>query len=608
MLIALAIIPILILIHILKSKPKEVDVSNLFLWQEVLRESGLQVALKRLKKNLPLLLQILMIILMALALSRPTWRHLVHKKGDIILVIDTSASMQTKSGSGTRFDLARAKALQVINQCERNQRILVVEAGRRPILKSGFSANQNQARNIVAELNPTDAPAKLEKALYLALSFIDPSKDDHIVLISDGAGSDLSTLLKAHPKIVPIIVSGQAWNIGITKFEFRQAIDRPDAYEIMLEVKNFTPQTAACPLRLAIDKTLIFENQLKFGAREKKVLIFPYSGLISGIAQAALEIDDDFSVDNTAHLALSPSKDIWILLVSQGNYFLEKLLQAYPNVMVNSVPKVFPSSWKEQTERHDIVIIDRIDFPLTEKGNFLLIDAYSPSLPLQKTGQIDFPRIVDWNKQSPLMANVNMSAIRIEKAARLKTAPGLQPLVESSQGGLMYTFAKNGLRAVFWGFDIARSDLPLKVAFPTLMSNIINWLNPHKLSFSNLQTNAGEPFDIYLDPETKNFAIRAPNAKWKTHKATSNPFTYTDTNKVGIYTVSANKKQRYFTVNLFNAAESDINPKLQAISSPRSVTPSPSEKTPVQQHLWTFLLILGLAVLILEWHFWLKTG
>ena len=61
MLLTLGIIPILILIHILKSKPRPVAVTSLLFWQEALKERNSRVTWERLLKNLPLLLQILIV-------------------------------------------------------------------------------------------------------------------------------------------------------------------------------------------------------------------------------------------------------------------------------------------------------------------------------------------------------------------------------------------------------------------------------------------------------------------------------------------------------------------------------------------------------------------
>lgn len=606
MLITLGFIPVLILIHTLKPKPKQVEVTNFFLWQEVLKERSGHLTFERLKKNMPLFVQILIVILASLALAKPTWMYTSSNTGNMIIVIDTSASMKAKLGSGTRFDLAKTKAFELIEQRDRDQKLLIVDAGHGPTVKEGLLDDSHHAKRLVSGLNPSDASGDLERAIYLALSFVDPARADFLYVITDGAGDDISRLLKDHPKIRPVIVSSETHNIGITKFEFRQEVDRHDHYELMLEIKNFNPSPIECPIHLSIDNTVIFNRLIAFEAQEKKLMIFPYAGLISGIARADLEIDDDFSIDNHASLSLNASKDIWVLLVSKGNYFLEKLLEAYPNFKVNRVKQIVPSSWSEQTLRNDIVIVDRMNFPKTDKGNFLLIDSYSPSLPIIKTGHIRFPTNFDWNRKSPLMADVNVGALIVEQAAKLETASQLQPVLESAQTGLMYAYEKGGLRAVLIGFDLSQSDLPLKVAFPVMMSNIINWLNPHRLEFSTSHTRPGEPFEIYLQPQTSSFYTRAPQEKWERHQTSTNPFRYTHTQKVGIYTISENGKQQYFTVNLADENESDLAAASIEPPSEEASGALVAEEISVQQPLWAFFILLGLVMLFLEWYFWLK--
>ena len=270
MLLTLGIIPILIIIHTLKPKPRQVDVTNLFLWNEVLKEKTRNLSFERLKRNLPLLLQILIVVLAALALAKPTWTYQTAKKGNMILVIDTSASMKTRSGSGIRFDLARQKALQLIEKRDPGQKILIVEAGNKSVVKTGFTDNSSQAQDLVKKLQPSDAAANLEPAIYLALSFVDPAKEDLLYLITDGAGKDFSVLVKDQPKIRPIIISGGEHNVGITKFEFRQQIDRSDQYEFMLEIKNFDFSPVECSIRLSIDRVALFDSVIPFDAQEKK--------------------------------------------------------------------------------------------------------------------------------------------------------------------------------------------------------------------------------------------------------------------------------------------------------------------------------------------------
>jgi hypothetical protein len=182
------------------------------------------------------------------------------------------------------------------------------------------------------------------------------------------------------------------------------------------------------------------------------------------------------------------------------------------------------------------------------------------------------------------------------------------PLIESFQTGLLYTYEKESLRAVFLGFDIAKSNLPLKVAFPVMISNMINWLNPGKLSFSTLQAKAGDPFEIYLKPETRVFHLRPPYQKWQKHHVTANPFPFLDTGTAGIYTILENGKQRYFTVNLLDELESNIViswPELKSTPS-HDGRGNDSAQMTTRRALWAFFLLAALGLLLLEWYAWLK--
>jgi hypothetical protein len=607
MLLTLGVIPLLIIIHTLKPKPRQVDVTNLFLWDAAFKERNRSLTFERLQKNLPLLLQLIIVVTVAVALARPTWTFLTVQKGNMIIVIDSSASMKTRSGTGIRFDRAREEALRLIREREPDQKVLIVEAGSKSAVKSGFLEKSGQAQELVKQIQPSDAPANLESAVYLALSFVDPLKDDLLYLITDGAGQDISALVNGHPKIRPVIIPGGQRNVGITKFEFRQQVGHIDQYEFMLEIMNFNASPVESPLRLSIDNYALLEQVITFDANEKKLLFLPYSGLISGVARATLQIDDDFTVDNEAFLSLSAAKEIWILLVSRGNHFLEKLLAAYPNFRVNAVKEIIPSSWAEQTARHDIVIVDRMEFPPTERGNFLLIDSYSPSIPLSKTGRVGLPEIQTWNHNSPLMVNVDLRNLIIEESARLHSDKKLQPVVESARTGLMYAFEEKGLRVVHFGFDFTKSDLPFKVAFPVMISNIFNWLNPHKLAFSILQTRAGETFDIHLSPQTDAIYIRAPFEKWEKHPVDMNPLKYNNTGRVGIYTIIENGKERYFTVNLTDASESDINSTTIENPPRKSESSALSEQISAQQPLWMIFVIMASLLLVIEWYSWLKS-
>ena len=106
-----------------------------------------------------------------------------------------------------------------------------------------------------------------------------------------------------------------------------------------------------------------------------------------------------------------------------------------------------------------------------------------------------------------------------------------------------------------------------------------------------------------MDPQTEVFYTRAPREKWEEHQVVNNPFIYTRTNKVGIYSIYEKDKQRYFSVNLTDESESDIN---ASSIEEKQVELTPPEEVPARQKLWAVFLLLSLVVLLIEWLAWLR--
>ena len=109
---ALSLLVILIL-HGIKLFRRRLPTSTLFIWREITRESQASLRLDRIVRNLPMLLQLLLAALLVMALAQPLLLREVAFDKDVVLVIDASASMNTRTGSGTRFDLAREMALDL---------------------------------------------------------------------------------------------------------------------------------------------------------------------------------------------------------------------------------------------------------------------------------------------------------------------------------------------------------------------------------------------------------------------------------------------------------------------------------------------------------------
>ena len=101
-------------LHSLKPQRTEVGTTTFFLWERVLRERPLATRLGwLLRKNLLLILQFLAALVLIAALADPSLLHFGAPSGDIVVVMDLSASMKAKGRGGTRFDAARREFLSL---------------------------------------------------------------------------------------------------------------------------------------------------------------------------------------------------------------------------------------------------------------------------------------------------------------------------------------------------------------------------------------------------------------------------------------------------------------------------------------------------------------
>src|SRR5678816_2545062 len=107
-------IPI-ILFYMLKLRRKQVQVSSTFLWQQLLRDQQANAPWQKLKRNLLLILQLLILAALVIALARPALRVPAVATGSVIILLDASASMNATDVAASRFEQARNSVNDLIN-------------------------------------------------------------------------------------------------------------------------------------------------------------------------------------------------------------------------------------------------------------------------------------------------------------------------------------------------------------------------------------------------------------------------------------------------------------------------------------------------------------
>ena len=115
----LSLIP-LVAVYLLKVRPRRAPTTAFFLWERVFQEKRATSLFRRLRDFWSLLLMTLVFSAICLALTNPQWVN--DERKDLLIVIDNSASMNARDGTGSRLDQARQAAREIVRGLDGTQR------------------------------------------------------------------------------------------------------------------------------------------------------------------------------------------------------------------------------------------------------------------------------------------------------------------------------------------------------------------------------------------------------------------------------------------------------------------------------------------------------
>jgi uncharacterized membrane protein len=288
-------------------------------------------------------------------------------------------------------------------------------------------------------------------------------------------------------------------------------------------------------------------------------------------------------------------RKIDVLLVSPGNLFLEKVLKTDPQVSLQSKT---PDQYQGGMGDADIVVIDSQSPPRVGPGRYVFVNTVPSDVPIEVLGRIERPTVMDWDRAHPVMRHVEFAKVAIEEGLRIRPLAAGRPLVEAVGGPLIYALEEPERKALFIGIDLFKTDLPLRVAFPLILSNALRWLHPAGLDQSSLQLAAGQPILLPVAHGVSSVTVTTPSGRTVKAPVTRGVVSFTETDEVGIYTLASAKGQTRIAVNLADAEESNLAPR--PLPAPRAASPSPPAQVPVQRELWQLFVVAAIVLLVLE--------
>jgi len=343
---------------------------------------------------------------------------------------------------------------------------------------------------------------------------------------------------------------------------------------------------------------------------------------------AATGDPDQLAIDDRAWAVVPPDRLARILLVSDGDPYLETALTYLPNAELYGVK---PAEYGTGTK--------------PELFDLIIFEGFLPGeLPARPILAIAPPKTsalgdVTGTLREPILRHVDLSTTHIGEARRL-TLPDWGRTIIPGPGGapLLYAGDRAGIRTAVLAFEPRHSDLPLQVAFPILISNLAGEL----LGGAGAPAEAiapGSPVTLPIPAGATAIQVERPDGSLSelvpgTADARSVVFSQTDL--LGVYTVRPvgieaspapttaaspvpspspassptsppvdPTAPTRFAVDLFDVGESTIAPgsaaAIEALGTGSTGGAVPADRPSARDELWAPLLLIVLAILLVEW-------
>lgn len=598
----IALLPLagaIILLYLLKLRRRDLIIPSIALWRRAIQDIQANIPFQKLKRNLLLFLQLLALSAVVLSLASPF--VLTERLGgkSTVIVLDASASMCATDAGDSRFAEARRLARRIVNGMGRQDQTALIISAARSRVAMPFSRDQKALLGAVKAARPTHCPTNMKDGLLLAISIAAKRPDAQIYVLSDGAFPALPEV-SAATEIHFLRLGQRNDNVAILAFE---ASRRPgaDQHNLFLRIKNYAPEAKQCVLSIYHEDELLDAQRLTLEPAESHIESYNMTLREPGLLRAQLDADDDLKADNVAYAFAETAGALSILLVTPGNIFVEQALVVLPEVEVHKAASLGTDEATGIYEKYDVVIFDRVAPPAPVSSGALMLIAASDEQVARLAEPLAAPTISRWQRQHPALRYVNLGAMDIAKGKALEAAVGAQPLAWVGRHPFIVAQDGPGFRAIAFGFSFLDSDIPLRVGFPVLLSNCIEWLAEVRKGAGQVTVRPGSILRVRVPSDAKRVQIVAPDGTRASPAVVEGEMAYAGIDRVGVYQVECGERNWGVAADMRSAAESDLAPSEELKLGARRVQTAAGPPR-VEQHLWPYLVLFALLLLFGEWH------
>ncbi len=599
----LAAIALLVALYLYDRRRQIVPVATMFLWKRIAAQP---LQRERFRPDGLFWVRLLILAALIAAYLRPYVedRAAGESGAPLIVVLDTSASMQARELGGTRFDLARRRVSGLLGELQHGAEAMLITAAERPHVVQRWSADRARLTDRLATLAPTDTPTSLGPAIELAFGEAYARPQTHVAVVTDLPPEASGVTPAALARVDYLQVGASDDNVGILSL----TVDRPpfraptDASATAL-IRNY----ASVPKRVALEARVGSDpwerRTLTLGPRstEPVLLAHPPHG---GPLVVTIDSGDALAVDDRAGAWISPGEPLDLLLVSDSRELAAAfggIAAAVPGSRVEVMSRAryaerLPAG--RRTALFDGIVPDEL--PPAVNALYVAPPPGNTLCPVARV--VDNAAVIDWETDHPALSGLAaLQALEVGRASELTSPPWATPVVLAASRRrafpLLVAGEHEGRRTACLGAELAAplasSDhLPLLV----LTLSTLRWLS-EPYAGTALTIATGAPIVAGPGPTQP---IDGPDGGAGLRVIGDPPVLLAE--RAGVYRMGPSGGERLVFANLFDDRESDIG--RDGARDWRATTEEAAPPPPVKRDLGWWLYVAALALLALEWALW----
>ena len=636
-------VPLLLLLYFLKLKRREQIVSSTLLWKRAVHDLQVNAPFQRLRRNILLLLQLLMLFAILLALAWPILSLVAGPGERYVLLIDRSASMNAvdidsqNSRLPNRLDTAREQAKVFIESLRskalfslkgKSDQTMVIAFDNHAKVMCNFTSDKQQLISAVNAIAPSHNQSSLAEAVVVANAFAqspgveadylsaeDPAK---LILFSDGQIRDIDQLSVGSDDLTFHCIGESSPNIAITAMQARRLYENPDQVEVFTTVANYGEQEVTCDVQLSLNNDVRAvrsvtipsaktDNATESTSPGKVAVNFSLSETQAGVLEVKQLQLDSLACDDAAWAILYAPERLSVLLVTNGNIVLESALKACPvaRLEVRS-PTQFDAmdhSVMSVEQPFDIIVLDNFLPAQLPKCRYLIFGQPPNGIDISVSGQLENQVIVDWRPKHPVLKYVKLMNLYATKCYQMNLPRDAEVLAEFNETPALALIRRNGSIFLLVGFDVLETNWPFEPSFVLFCYNATNFLGLQTGQNQQSNLQVGDPIIVEGLNSEITAQINGPGLSGVEVKSNSaGAIRFANTSKVGIYSLNVpDQPVRFFAVNLLDAQESNIQPIRELVLSGQRIQAQESAVSRANLPLWPYLVCLALILAFLEW-------